>query len=44
MLYNNQNPYTVGLIVVNKATLLKYLTHKGVSASEEKGQIAALER
>ena len=44
MLYNNQSPYTVALIVINKSAVLAYLSHLGLSATSEKGQEAALRK
>ncbi len=44
MLYNNQSPYTVGLIVINKPAVLAYLSQQGVSAASDKGQEAALRK
>lgn len=37
MLYNNQNPYTVVLIVPDKAALLAHLRHKGLDPSTDAG-------
>ncbi len=42
MLYNNQNTYTVALVVVNKAIMEEYLTKSGLEANTEKGQEEAL--
>jgi long-chain acyl-CoA synthetase len=42
MLYNNQNPYTVALIVPNKEALKKYFLDKGLDLKSEEGKIAAL--
>ncbi len=36
MLYNNQNPYTVGLFVINNKTLKKHLKDKGIAMDSEK--------
>ncbi len=44
MLYNNQSPYTVGLIVINRSAVLSYLSQQGLSAASEKGQEAALRK
>lgn len=38
MLYNNQSPYTVALIVLNKETVIRYLKRKNYSCSERVGQ------
>jgi long-chain acyl-CoA synthetase len=37
MLFNNQNPYTIVLIVPEKAALLKHLQHKGLDAGSDAG-------
>ena len=42
MLYNNQSPYTVALIVPNKEALLRWLKENNLSARNEDGQKAAL--
>ncbi|MFA6457413.1 MAG: AMP-binding protein [Bacteroidota bacterium] len=42
MLYNNQSPYTVGLIVPNKERMLTYLKDRGLTPHTEQGQQAAL--
>jgi long-chain acyl-CoA synthetase len=42
MLHNNQSPYTVALIVLNKEKLLAYMKQRGLSVHTEDGQIAAL--
>lgn len=42
MLYNNQNPYTVALIVPNKERLKKKLSHLHLNLSTEEGQKEAL--
>jgi long-chain acyl-CoA synthetase len=42
MLYNNQNAYTVALIVPNKDAFFQYLREKEMSPSSEEGQHAAL--
>jgi long-chain acyl-CoA synthetase len=42
MLYNNQSPFTVALLVPNKETLLRWLKDKGLSARTPEGQEAAL--
>eukprot|EP01029_Cantina_marsupialis_P000982 TRINITY_DN107_c0_g1_i1.p1 TRINITY_DN107_c0_g1~~TRINITY_DN107_c0_g1_i1.p1 ORF type:complete len:635 (-),score=87.01 TRINITY_DN107_c0_g1_i1:5401-7305(-) len=43
ILYNNQDPYTIALIVPNKGAILAYLRNKGLNADTEEGQKAALE-
>lgn len=42
MLYNNQSPYTVALIVPGKESLLAWLKAQGLSARTPEGQEAAL--
>jgi long-chain acyl-CoA synthetase len=42
MLYNNQKPYTVALIVPNQHALKLYLEEKGLSADSEDGKRAVL--
>ncbi len=42
MLHNNQNPYTVGLIVPNKEAVKNYVAEKGHSIQSEEGQNEAL--
>ena len=42
MLYNNQGPYTVALIVTNKEALLRYLKKQNLSCKTQQGQDAAL--
>ena len=37
MLFNNQNPYTIVLIVPEKAALLSHLRHKGLEPDSEAG-------
>lgn len=44
MLYNNQNPYTVGLIVPNKEALRKYLSEHNTDFESDKGQELALKK
>jgi len=43
MLHNNQDPYTVGLIVPNKEAIRQYVADKNLSLQSEEGQNAALE-
>ena len=43
MLYNNQSPYTVALLVPNRDALLQWLNEKHLTAETEQGQRAALE-
>lgn len=42
MLYNNQSPYTIALIVPNKENLLRWLKENNLSHHSEKGQTAVL--
>lgn len=42
MLYNNQSPYTVGLLVPNKEALLRWAKGNGKSVHDEDGQNAIL--
>jgi long-chain acyl-CoA synthetase len=42
MLYNNQKPYTVGLIVPNQHTLKLYLEERNLTADSENGRRAIL--
>ncbi len=42
MLYNNQNPYTVALIVPNKEALKKYVVDKGLDPKTAEGRKSAL--
>ncbi|MFN8208061.1 MAG: AMP-binding protein [Bacteroidales bacterium] len=43
MLYNNQNPYTVALVVPNKEALKRYLKEKHLDPSSEEGRETALQ-
>lgn len=42
LLYNNQSPYTVALLVPNKEALLRRLHEQGLSCADRRGQEAAL--
>jgi long-chain acyl-CoA synthetase len=42
MLYNNQSPHTVALVVPNRDALLRWLKDRGLSARTPEGQEAAL--
>jgi long-chain acyl-CoA synthetase len=42
MLYNNQSPYTVALLVPNRDAVLQWLKKKGLSCHTSEGQEAAL--
>ncbi len=42
MLYNNQSPYTIALIVPNKENLLKWLKGNNLSHHSDEGQIVVL--
>jgi long-chain acyl-CoA synthetase len=44
MLYNNQNPYTVALVVTNSEALHRHLRQKGLKADSEEGQTEALKK
>ena len=44
MLYNNQNPYTIALLVPNKESLLQYLAGRGLDPGSEDGVKSALEK
>lgn len=43
VLYNNQNPYTVALIVPNKERLKKHLSRQQLDPTSEEGEKAAIE-
>ncbi|HEX2695015.1 MAG TPA: AMP-binding protein, partial [Acidobacteriota bacterium] len=43
MLYNDQSPFTVALLVPNKEALLRRLAERGLSCKTREGQDAALE-
>ena len=42
ILYNNQNPYTIALIVPNKGAIQSHLKSQGLNSQSDEGQIAAL--
>ncbi len=42
MLYNNQSPYTIALIVPNKEAIKKYLKDNNLSHHSKEGQVEAL--
>lgn len=42
MLYNNQSPYTIALIVPNKEAVKRYLKEKNLSHHNKDGQVAAI--
>jgi len=44
MLYNEQSPYTVGILVPNKEALRSYLAKKDLDFTSEEGQCVALKR
>ena len=44
MLYNNQNPYTVALIVPSKSALIRYLKSQHLSPESDAGIQAALKQ
>ena len=43
MLYNNQNPYTVGMFVPNMPEISRQLEKQGISLKSEQGYLKALE-
>ncbi|MGC9376023.1 MAG: long-chain fatty acid--CoA ligase, partial [Bacteroidales bacterium] len=44
MLYNDQSPYTVGLIMPNKEALRRYLKEHNLSFDKKEGQKLALQK
>ena len=44
MLYNNQSPYTIALIVPNKDNLKRKLAHKGLTLESEEGRKYAVKK
>jgi len=42
MLYNNQSPYTVALLVPNKEAILRWLEENNLSCQTKEGRVAAL--
>jgi long-chain acyl-CoA synthetase len=42
MLHNNQDPYTIGLIVSNNEAIKKYLSEKGLDLNSNEGKVEAL--
>ncbi len=44
MLYNNQNPYTIALVVPNREAMLHYLQEKGLDPASAAGQHAVLKK
>lgn len=44
MLYNNQSPYTIALIVPNKEQLTRKVKQQGFSLETEEGKLAALKK
>ena len=44
MLYNNQNPYTVILLVPDKEKIKEYLSHLGLTSETETGAAKALQK
>ena len=44
MLYNNQSPFTIALIVPNREQLLRKLSHKNLTLDTEEGRMAALKK
>ena len=43
MLYNNQNPYTVGLLVLNKESIRRWIDDNGIDIKAQEGQEQVLE-
>lgn len=43
MLHNNQNPYTIGLLVPNKESVQRHLNDRKLSSSTKEGQDAVIE-
>jgi long-chain acyl-CoA synthetase len=44
MLHNNQNPYTIGLLVANNEALKKHLSEQGIDMNSDEGRAEALKR
>jgi long-chain acyl-CoA synthetase len=44
MLFNNQNPYTVALVVPSKEAIKKYVSDKGLDLKSDESKIAALKQ
>lgn len=44
MLHNNQNPYTIGLLVANNEVLKKHLSEQGIDLNSDEGRAEALKR
>lgn len=44
MLYNNQSPFTIALIVPNREHMLRKLSHKNLTLDTEEGREAALKK
>jgi long-chain acyl-CoA synthetase len=44
MLHNNQNPYTIGLLVANNEALKKHLSEQGIDMNSDEGRAEALRR
>lgn len=42
ILYNNQNPYTIAMLVPNKCEIQSYLKTKGLDSKSDAGQVEAL--
>ena len=42
ILYNNQNPYTIAIIVPNKGAIQSYLKEQGLDSKSDEGQTEAL--
>jgi long-chain acyl-CoA synthetase len=42
ILYNNQDPYTIAMLVPNKGAIQSYLREQGLDSKSDSGQVAAL--
>ncbi len=42
ILYNNQDPYTIAMLVPNKSAIQSYLKERGLDSKSDSGQVAAL--
>lgn len=42
ILYNNQDPYTIAMLVPNKSSIQAYLKKKGLDSKSEEGQVETL--
>lgn len=44
MLHNNQNPYTIGLLVANNEAIKRHLSEQGIDLNSDEGRAEALKR